>query len=164
MGRPTNRGSNAKVWEIPGRHLARHSRSSDQPSTGNRQESLARMEYRRARNPGWSTNIPPLVQNSPLRRLEQVAPQPLSAIYRISNNQYTCKHRGRCRFDRNHKGVSLACRQRSYPSPFGPPPSPTGTYEDISLGLTDEEVNSIPAKEEQKPLPPAAHALKLDEP
>jgi hypothetical protein len=40
--------------------------------------------------------------------------------------------------------------------PFAPPPSPIGIYEDISLGLTEEELNSILAKEGQEPLPPAA--------
>jgi hypothetical protein len=42
--------------------------------------------------------------------------------------------------------------------PLEPPPSPIGTWEDISLGLTDEEVNSLLAKEEQMSLPVAAHA------
>jgi hypothetical protein len=42
--------------------------------------------------------------------------------------------------------------------PLEPPPSPIGTWEDISLGLTDEEVNSLLAKEEQMSLPVAVHA------
>jgi len=43
-------------------------------------------------------------------------------------------------------------------APFEPPPSPIGTYEDISLALTDEEVSKILKEAGQQPLPPALHA------
>lgn len=39
--------------------------------------------------------------------------------------------------------------------PSSPPPSPIGTYEDISLGLSEEDLNSVLAREGQDPLPPA---------
>jgi hypothetical protein len=44
------------------------------------------------------------------------------------------------------------------PAPLEPPPSPIGTWEDISLRMTDEELSSALAMEEQMSLPVAAHA------
>lgn len=42
-------------------------------------------------------------------------------------------------------------------APLEPPPSPIGTWEDISLRMTDEELSSALAMEEQMSLPVAAH-------
>jgi hypothetical protein len=42
-------------------------------------------------------------------------------------------------------------------APPEPPPSPIGTYEDINLGLTDDELKSLLEREGQKLLDPTAH-------
>jgi hypothetical protein len=55
--------------------------------------------------------------------------------------------------------VSLLTEGEPGPSPTSPPPSPIGTYEDINLGLTDEELAKVLDRAGHGPLPPAAVSL-----